>query len=51
MTLPRRLTLIGKEQLAIQPAGDIESLRGKHTHVTPVAGRLEMENIYENNAR
>lgn len=27
MTLPRRLTLIGKEELGIEPAGDIASLR------------------------
>jgi beta-fructofuranosidase len=27
MTLPRRLTLAGKDDLAIEPAGDIESLR------------------------
>jgi len=33
MTLPRRLTLSGQEQLAIVPAGDIESLRGEHRHV------------------
>jgi len=33
MTLPRRLTLVGKEDLAIGPAGDIESLRGQHRHV------------------
>jgi len=33
LTLPRRLTLIGKDQLGIEPAGDVESLRGKHTHV------------------
>ena len=33
MTLPRRLTLIGQDQLAIVPAGDIESLRGQHQHV------------------
>jgi sucrose-6-phosphate hydrolase SacC (GH32 family) len=33
MTLPRRLTLIGKDQLGIEPAGDIESLRGEHCHV------------------
>jgi beta-fructofuranosidase len=33
MTLPRRLTLIGKDQLAVVPAGDIESLRGQHRHV------------------
>ena len=33
MTLPRLLTLIDKDQLAVVPAGDIESLRGKHKHV------------------
>jgi len=33
MTLPRRLTLIGNDQLAVVPAGDIESLRGPHQHV------------------
>jgi len=27
MTLPRHLTLIGKDELGIEPAGDIESLR------------------------
>jgi beta-fructofuranosidase len=32
MTLPRRLTLIGQDQLAVAPAGDIESLRGQHRH-------------------
>jgi beta-fructofuranosidase len=35
MTLPRRLTLIGKDQLGIEPAGDIQSLRGEHIHVDP----------------
>ncbi|MDQ3624154.1 MAG: glycoside hydrolase family 32 protein [Verrucomicrobiota bacterium] len=29
MTLPRRLTLLGKEELGIEPAGDIASLRGE----------------------
>ena len=33
MTLPRRLTLIGKDQLGIEPAGDVESLRGRRQHV------------------
>jgi beta-fructofuranosidase len=28
MSLPRRLTLIGKDRLGIEPAGDVESLRG-----------------------
>ncbi len=30
MTLPRRLTLVGAEDLRIEPAGDIESVRGEH---------------------
>jgi beta-fructofuranosidase len=33
MTLPRKLTLRGKEDLRVEPAGDIESLRGDHQHV------------------
>ncbi len=33
MTLPRRLTLIGKDELGIEPAGDIESLRERHARV------------------
>jgi beta-fructofuranosidase len=33
MTLPRRLTLLEKDQLGIVPAGDIESLRREHTRV------------------
>ena len=34
MTLPRRLTLIGRDELSIEPAGDLESLRGTHVHVS-----------------
>lgn len=37
MTLPRRLTLIAKDELGIEPAGDIESLRGEHSHVAPMS--------------
>ena len=33
MTLPRRLTLTSKDELGIEPAGDIESLRYDHQHV------------------
>jgi len=36
MTLPRRLTLVGEDQLGIGPAGDIESLRGAQTTVGPM---------------
>ena len=33
MTLPRRLTLTGADELGIEPAGDIQSLRRKHVRV------------------
>ena len=33
MTLPRRLTLTAKDELGIEPAGDIESLRYDHRQV------------------
>ena len=32
MSLPRRLTLVGENELAIEPAGDLESLRFNHRH-------------------
>jgi beta-fructofuranosidase len=34
MTLPRRLTLTGKDDLSIEPAGDVESLRCDHRRMT-----------------
>ena len=33
MSLPRRLTLIGEDELGVDPAGDIASLRGSHKSV------------------
>jgi beta-fructofuranosidase len=33
MSLPRRLTLLGRDQVGIEPTGDIESLRGEQKHV------------------
>jgi beta-fructofuranosidase len=36
MSLPRRLTLISENELGIEPAGDIESLRKNHKHVGPL---------------
>ncbi len=33
MTLPRRLTLAGTDELGIEPAGDIESLRFNHKEI------------------
>jgi beta-fructofuranosidase len=37
MSLPRRLTLIGKDELGVEPAGHIESLRGTNRHLTGVS--------------
>jgi beta-fructofuranosidase len=44
MTLPRRLTLLGKDELGQEPAGDIESLRGEHQHIgaTPLPANQEI---------
>jgi beta-fructofuranosidase len=36
MSLPRRLTLLGRDELGIEPAGDIASLRGEHHYEGPV---------------
>jgi len=47
MTLPRRLTLIDQDQLAIVPAGDIESLRGQHQHVDAVTLPANEEVVLE----
>ena len=33
MTLPRRLRLVGKDELRTEPAGEVESLRFRHRHV------------------
>ena len=33
MTLPRRLTLLSRDEIGVEPAGDIESLRSEHRHV------------------
>jgi beta-fructofuranosidase len=37
MTLPRRLKLIEQDLLGVEPAGDVESLRGEHAHVGQTA--------------
>ena len=36
MSLPRRLTLIGRDELGVEPAGDIESLRLGHQRLEAV---------------
>ena len=52
MTLPRLLTLAGKDDLRIEPIGDIESLRASHQHVgttqLPANQELVLENIRGN---
>ena len=48
MTLPRRLTLVAKDRLAIEPAGDIESLRGEHAHVDAMTLPANEEVVLEN---
>ncbi len=44
MTLPRRLTLAGEDDLRIEPAGDVESLRTDHQPVgaTPLPANQEV---------
>jgi beta-fructofuranosidase len=52
MSLPRLLTLAGKDDLRIEPTGDIESLRSGHQHVgttlLPANQELVLENIRGN---
>jgi len=52
MTLPRRLTLAGKDDLAIEPAGDIESLRYNRQEVKnlklPANKEVVLKNIKGN---
>jgi beta-fructofuranosidase len=52
MSLPRRLTLIDKDELGVDPAGDIESLRGEHQQVAsrtlPANREIVLENIHGN---
>jgi beta-fructofuranosidase len=48
MSLPRLLTLTGKDQLGIEPAGDVESLRGSHVEVGPTKLPANQELVLEN---
>ena len=48
MTLPRRLTLIDGDELAIEPAGDVESLRRDHRHVDRMTLAANQEIVLEN---
>ena len=33
MTLPRRMTLRGRDEIGVEPAGAVVSLRGEHLHL------------------
>jgi len=48
MTLPRRLTLDEKGRLCMEPAGDIESLRGAHVRVENVVLPANEEVVLDN---
>ena len=52
MTLPRRLTMVGKDQLRIEPAGDVESLRRSHQHAgamqLPANEEVVLDKVYGN---
>ena len=48
MTLPRRLTLASRDELAIEPAGDIESLRGAHQAVGGMTLTANQEIVLQN---
>ena len=52
MSLPRRLTLISADEVGIEPAGDIESLRYNHKHVDamtlPANKEIKLKNVSGN---
>jgi beta-fructofuranosidase len=48
MTLPRRLTLPGRDEVGVEPAGDIESLRYGHQHVDTMTLAANKEVVLEN---
>jgi beta-fructofuranosidase len=48
MTLPRRLTLVGKDEVGQEPAGDIESLRYQHQEVKPMVLPANKEIVLKN---
>jgi beta-fructofuranosidase len=52
MSLPRRLTLISADEIGIEPAGDIESLRYNHEQVEamtlPANKEIKLKNIRGN---
>ena len=48
MSLPRRLSLLSKNEVGVQPAGDIESLRFDHRHVEAMTLPANKEVVLEN---
>lgn len=48
MSLPRRLTLIGKDEIGQEPAGDLESLRHQHVSVQPMTLPANKEVVLNN---
>jgi beta-fructofuranosidase len=47
MTLPQRLTLLGRDELGIEPIGAIESLRQNHQRVGPLSLPANQELVLE----
>jgi beta-fructofuranosidase len=48
ITLPRQLTLVGREELSIKPAGNIESLRRDHQRVENIKLPANKEIVLKN---
>ncbi|TSA37451.1 MAG: glycosyl hydrolase family 32 domain protein [Verrucomicrobiaceae bacterium] len=48
MSLPVRLTLLARNELGMEPAGDIESLRGERVSVAPMTMPANKEMVFEN---
>lgn len=48
MTLPKSLTLISKDEIGIEPAGDIESLRYNHQQIDPMILPANKEIVLKN---
>jgi beta-fructofuranosidase len=46
-TLPRKLTLIGENEIGQEPAGDIESLRGAYQKVNPTTLQANREVVFK----
>lgn len=47
MTLPRRLTLVGHDELRVEPIAAVASLRGSHTRVGPLSLPANEEVVLE----